>query len=93
VYPYFFVCGGGGWDSFKVVVAMANRFVLLRQLYSRIASIWWLFGWLVVLCGGGLLLTTLWFVVVAVCWLLFGQLVWWVGGLLVADSLKGSYCC
>jgi len=64
VYPYFFVCGGGGWDSFKVVVAKANGFILLRQLYSRIASIWWLFGWLVVLCGGGLLVTTLWLVVV-----------------------------
>jgi hypothetical protein len=60
VYPYFFVCGGGGLASFKVVVAKAKGIVLLKQLYSLIWSVWWLVGRLVVLCGGGWLFTALW---------------------------------
>jgi hypothetical protein len=75
VYPYFFVCGGGGFGLFKVVVAKGKGFVLLKQLHSLILSVWWLIGRFVVSCVGVWLLIALWFVVVAVCWLLFGQLI------------------
>jgi len=75
VYPYFFVCGGGGMASFELLEAKGKGFVLLKQLQGKDEAVWWLFVGVVVSCGGVWLLTALWFVVVAVCCLLFGQLV------------------
>ena len=50
VYPYFFVCGGGGLALFRLLEAKGKGFVLLKQLQCKDEAVWWLVGGVVVLC-------------------------------------------